>query len=210
MVAIRPRPSLVLGEEEAVAAEERDRGAQRPEHPDTSALLARVRDGDPAAFAGVYDATVRRVYGLVRKLVGDAALAEEVVQEVYVEVWRTAARFDASRGRADAWILMISRRRAIDRIRSEQAARAREQRDARLSAHRPATADGADAHIGTSDVRDALRCLPEPQREALVLAYFGGHTHREVALLLGAPLGTVKGRIRDGLLRLREALEVGT
>lgn len=175
-----------------------------------SELLLLAGAGDQTAFASFYDQFAGRVYGLVDRLVGNEGIAEEVTQEVFVEVWRTAARFDPTRGSAAAWVLTIARRRAIDRIRSEQAARDREYRDAVLGWRTQHRGDDAvNDHIATADVRDALRSLPEVQRQALVLAYFGGHTYREVALLLGAPLGTVKGRIRDGLFRLRDVLEVG-
>lgn len=172
-----------------------------------SVLLVRAGKGDQSAFAAFYDLLARRVYGVAVRLVGVETLAEDVVQEVFVEVWRNAPRFDPSRGSAATWTLMITRRRAIDRIRSEQAARDREQREACLQG--TAVHDQVNDHIATADVREALQSLPERQREAVVLAFFGGHTHREVALLLGAPLGTVKSRIRDGLFRLREVLEVG-
>lgn len=176
--------------------------------PDLAALLNRSARGDRAAFAELYDATARRVHGLVLRVVRDPAQAEEVTQEVYLETWRTASRYDAARGSAVAWLLTIAHRRAVDRVRSSEAATRRESTYLHLS--RPVdhdtTADTAHASLEAHRVRSALSSLTAVQREAIELAYFGGYTHAEVAALLDLPLGTAKTRIRDGLIRLRDTI----
>jgi len=174
-------------------------------------LLAAVARGDQAAFARLYDACAGHVYGLVRRVLRDPAQSEEVAQEVLVEVWRTAPRYDPCRGTALGWILTIAHRRAVDRVRSEQASRRREDADGRArpaDAH-DAVAEEVELRLEHQQVRRALASLTALQREAVELAYYGGYTHREVADLLGAPLGTVKTRLRDGLLRLRDEMGVG-
>lgn len=176
--------------------------------PDLAALLNRSARGDRAAFADLYDATARRVHGLVLRVVRDPAQAEEVTQEVYLEIWRTASRYDAGRGSAVAWLLTIAHRRAVDRVRSSEAASRRESTYLHLS--RPVdhdtTADTAHASLDAHRVRSALGSLTAVQREAIELAYFGGYTHAEVAALLDLPMGTAKTRIRDGLIRLRDTI----
>ncbi len=180
-----------------------------------AALLTRCGRGDESAFAGVYDATASRVFGLVLRVVRDRSQAEEVTQEVFLEVWRQSARYDATRGSAVSWLLTIAHRRAVDRVRSVEASTARdttyhrETQDDRVSAHDDTTAEAAHASLEARRVRQAMTQLTEVQREALELAYFGGYTHTEVAALLGLPLGTAKTRIRDGLIRLRDTMGVG-
>jgi RNA polymerase sigma-70 factor (ECF subfamily) len=174
-------------------------------------LMRRVGLGDQAAFAELYDAVVARVHGTVLGVVRDPAQAEEVTQEVFVEVWRIAPRFDGSRGSVAAWITTIAHRRAVDRVRSEQSARVRADADARrLEAPRDVVADTVvdddQSLFDRARVRRALDRLTEAQRQSVELAYFGGHTYREVALLLGLPEGTIKTRIRDGMIRLRDEL----
>jgi RNA polymerase sigma-70 factor (ECF subfamily) len=178
---------------------------------DPAALLKRSARGDDAAFAALYDATASRVYGLVLRVLRDPAQAEEVAQETYLEVWRTAARYDAGRGSALAWMLTIAHRRAVDRVRSAEAASRRDvvyQERNRAIAH-DATAEAAEAALDARRVRGALTELTEVQREAIELAYLGGYTHTEVAGILDLPVGTAKTRIRDGLIRLRDTLGVG-
>ncbi|NUT21781.1 MAG: ECF RNA polymerase sigma factor SigK [Hamadaea sp.] len=180
----------------------------RPE--DLGDLLRQVARGDEAAFAGLYDKVAARVYGLARRVVRDPAQAEEVAQEALVEVWRTAARFDPARGSATAWIFTITHRRAVDRVRSEQAAADRIQRlapDPEQTGH-DEVADQATARIERQQVRRCLRTLTELQREAISLAYYSGYTYREVAAVLDAALPTVKTRMRDALIRLRDCLGV--
>ena len=173
-------------------------------------LLLAVARGDQAAFAALYDSVGPLVHGVVRRVVRDPAQSEEVTQEVMVEVWRTAVRFDPDRGSARTWILTMAHRRAIDRVRSEQASRNRTQRVADQQHARDFDEVSERVELGFEheQVRSALSTLTELQRQAVELAYYQGYTYREVADLLGTPLGTVKTRMRDGLIRLRDALGV--
>jgi RNA polymerase sigma-70 factor (ECF subfamily) len=173
-------------------------------------LLLRVARGDQTAFEGFYDMVAGKVFGVVRRVVRDPAQSEEVAQEVLVEVWRSAPLFDPGRGSAIVWVLTMAHRRAIDRVRSEQAWRTREERVTALNRSREfdEVSDVVETRMETQLVQKALDQLTEAQREAIKLAYYGGLTYREVAELLGAPEGTVKTRIRDGLIRLRDSLGV--
>jgi RNA polymerase sigma-70 factor (ECF subfamily) len=176
-------------------------------------LLVEIGRGNRQAFAAFYDLTAPRVYGVVRSVLRDPARSEEVTQEVMVELWRTAPRYDASMGSALTWATTIAHRRAVDRVRSEQSSREREARDQRersATAPVPDVATVAERRLDIARVQAALEQLSPTQRESIELAFFGGHTHREVAALLDLPLGTVKTRIRDGLIRLRDHLEVAT
>jgi RNA polymerase sigma-70 factor (ECF subfamily) len=177
---------------------------------DAEDLLTRVGRGDERAFGAFYDLVSARVYGLIRRVLRDPAQAEEVTQEVMVEVWRTAARFDASKGSATSWVFTIAHRRAVDRVRSEQAGAERVRRVAAASAETPYddVVEAATARIEQQLVRRCLEGLTELQREAITLAYYGGHSYREVAELLGAALPTIKTRMRDGLIRMRDCLGV--
>ena len=175
-----------------------------------SELLKLSARGDSEAFAMFYDDTSARAYGLAVRVVRDRAQAEEVVQEAYLDVWRNAARYDASRGSAIGWLLTIVHRKAVDRVRSAEAASRRDtsyEHDNQAIAH-DATAEAAEASMEARRVRSALTALTDVQREALELAYFGGYTHTEVASMLDLPVGTAKTRIRDGLIRMRDALGV--
>ncbi|MFI5915483.1 ECF RNA polymerase sigma factor SigK [Dactylosporangium sp. NPDC051541] len=178
--------------------------------PDAGQLLTAVARGDERAFAALYDQVSARVFGLIRRILRDPAQAEEVAQEVMVEVWRTAGRFDATRGSATSWIFTIAHRRAVDRVRSEQAGVERVRRAAAAGAETPYddVVEAATAHIEQQQVRRCLDTLTEIQREAIKLAYYGGHSYREVADLLRTPLPTVKTRMRDGLIRMRDCLGV--
>lgn len=175
-----------------------------------SDLLRRSSRGDEAAFAELYDATSRRLYGLVLRVVRDHAMAEEVTQEVFLDVWRTSARFDPTRGSALSWLMTIAHRSAVDRVRSSQAARVRD--DTHAATHQvidfDTTAEAAHASLEAQRVRRALATLTDAQRAAVELAYLGGYSHTEVATLLDLPLGTAKTRIRDGLIRLRDTMGV--
>ncbi|MEU6248645.1 ECF RNA polymerase sigma factor SigK [Glycomyces sp. NPDC047010] len=178
--------------------------------PDTpESLLHRAALGDEDAFAMLYDRTAPRVYGLCLRIVRDPAQAEEVVQEAMVEVWRTATRFDERRGSAKAWITTIAHRKAVDRVRSAQAAGDRERRVAAESVEveYDQVAEAAEGRLEHRQVRRCLKTLTELQRQAVTLAYYGGHTYGQVATLLDAPVPTVKSRIRDGLIKLRDCLE---
>ena len=174
-------------------------------------LLSRAGRGDQAAFAQLYDALAPLLHGIVLKVLRDPAHSDEVTQEAFVELWRLAPRYDASRGSVRSWAATLAHRRAIDRVRSEQAARDRTERDAqKRPVESPDVADQVVAGIEAMRVRKAVERLTEMQREAVELAYFGGHTYREVAVLLNVPEGTVKTRIRDGMIRLRDELGVAT
>jgi RNA polymerase sigma-70 factor (ECF subfamily) len=174
----------------------------------TDVALERAAAGDDRAFAAVYDALSSRVYGLVLRVLRDAAQAEEVAQEVFVEVWRTAARFDPARGSAASWVLTLAHRRAVDRVRSAQAAADRDRRVAATEQLPPVdhVVEEVAATMERRQVRGCLQALTALQRESLVLAYYSGHTYREVAAMLEIPLPTVKSRMRDGLIRLRDCL----
>jgi len=175
-------------------------------------LLTRSSRGDNEAFAAFYDATSARAFGLAVRVVRDPAQAEEVAQEAFLEVWRTATRFQSERGSAIGWLLTIVHRKAVDRVRSAEAASRRDtsfHQDNPTVAH-DVTAEAAEASMEARRVRTALGELTVVQREALELAYFGGYTHTEVASMLDLPVGTAKTRIRDGLIRMRDAMGVGT
>jgi RNA polymerase sigma-70 factor, ECF subfamily len=176
----------------------------------TDDLLRRVARGDEAAFGALYDLIAAGVYGLALRVLRDRAHAEEVAQEAMVEVWRTAGRYDPARGSATAWIHTIAHRRAVDRVRSEQASADRARRVGTASAEMPYddVAEQATARLEHLQVRRCMEGLTALQREAIILAYYEGHTYREVAELLDTALPTVKTRMRDGLIRLRDCLGV--
>ena len=171
-------------------------------------LMRRVAAGDQQAFAALYDATSRSVFGIVLRVLADRAQAEEVTQEVYVEAWKSAQRFDADQGSPSAWLNTIAHRKAVDRVRSSERSRQRDQRhfEADMAVPAPDTSDIVVARDEGRRVRAALGQLTESQRAAVELAYFEGHTYREVAEFLEIPLGTAKTRIRDAMQRLREQL----
>ena len=171
-------------------------------------LLALVAAGDRAAFADLYDRTGSRVYGMVLRVLRDPGYSEDVTQDVYLQIWRDAGRFDAAQGSAMSWLLTIAHRRAVDRVRSESSASARENRyGLRTLAEVVA---GVDDEVLTREagreVRECLDTLTELQAQAVSLAYYDGFTYREVADRLTVALPTVKSRIRDGLKRLRGCL----
>lgn len=177
---------------------------------DLADLLRRSARGDEDAFAALYDATSRRLFGLVLRIVRDHAMSEEVTQEVYLDVWRHCARFDPGRGSALSWLMTIAHRTAVDRVRASEAARRRDDAHAASSqeVEFDTTAEAAQSSLEAQRVRRALTTLTDAQRSAVELAYLGGYTHTEVARLLDLPLGTAKTRIRDGLVRLRDTLGV--
>jgi RNA polymerase sigma-70 factor, ECF subfamily len=178
--------------------------------PTTEALLLRVAGGDEAAFAQVYDALSSGIFGTCLAVLRDRDHAAEVTQEVMVEIWRTAARFESDRGSARTWALTLAHRRAVDRVRSVQAQRNRDQRALDEQGERPfdVVAEEVEDSLERDRVRQCLDGLTPTQHEAVTLAYYGGRSYREVAEQLAAPLATVKSRIRDGLLRLRDCLGV--
>ena len=182
-----------------------------PGQPDLAELLRASARGEEQAFAELYDATSRRLYGLVLRVVRDPAQAEEVAQEAFLEIWRTASRFDPTRGSALGWLLTITHRTAVDRVRSAEASSRRDSsyHQQNQPVDHDATAEAAQASLEAHRVRSAMATLTEVQREAVGLAYFGGYTHTEVAKMLDLPVGTAKTRIRDGLIRLRDTMGVG-
>ena len=184
--------------------------AAHPAPPGLEELLRLVARGDEQAFGRVYDLVSPAVYGVVRRILRDPAQSEEVVQEVLVEVWRTACRYDERRGGPRAWVMTLAHRRAVDRVRSEQAGRDREARAAATDTKRPydEVAEEATGRLERERVRRCLETLTELQEQSVRLAFYGGYSYREVAGLLSAPLGTIKTRMRDGLIRLRDCLGV--
>ena len=175
-------------------------------------LLQRVAQGDQRAFSELYDLITPRMLGLVRHVLKDHAQSEEVVQEVLLEIWQTAPRFDPNKGKAVTWMLTMAHRRAIDRVRSAQSSRDRDTkigiRD--LGREYDSVAENVEIRIEHERVEKALTKLTELQRQAVELAYYGGCTHSEVSTMLGVPIGTVKTRLRDGMIRLREELGVAS
>jgi len=185
-------------------------GPREGDGPDLDPILARVARGDQGAFEQVYDRLAGAVYGLIRKVLRDPAQSEEVAQEVLLEVWRNASRFDPSRGSATTWVMLIAHRRAIDRVRSASAEAQRDQKSAAAAVSSPdEVADAVEANLDRERVRRCLSSLTDIQRESITLAYYGGYTYRQVAGLLNVALGTIKTRIRDGLIRMRDCMGVG-
>ena len=182
-----------------------------PPAPTCPSLLRLSARGDEAAFAQLYDATSSRIYGLALRVVRDPAQAQEVTQEAYLETWRTASRFDPAKGSAISWLMTIAHRKAVDRVRSAEAASRRDTtyHDEQPTVDHDTTADAAEATSRPSGCARHWPASPPVQREAITLAYYGGYTHTEVATMLDLPVGTAKTRIRDGLIRLRDALGVG-
>jgi RNA polymerase sigma-70 factor (ECF subfamily) len=180
-----------------------------PESATSEQLLVATARGDERAFSVLVGRIRPQALRVARGVVRDPSIAEEVAQEVLTEVWAKSDRFDPDRGTVTGWVATLTRRRAVDRVRSEQAGRDRDDRVARRSQVREVdvVADEVELRLEHWQVRRALAGLSERQREAIELAYFGGHTYRDVARVLGIPEGTAKSRLRDGLQRLREALD---
>ncbi|MFF4660876.1 sigma-70 family RNA polymerase sigma factor [Streptomyces sp. NPDC001381] len=185
-------------------------GPNPASRPDLDEVMGAVALGDQSAFAVLFDAVAAPVLGVAHAVLRDRAQSEEVAQEVLVEVWRTAPRYRPERGTAVNWVLTLAHRRAVDRVRSAQAAAAREHRAGlrdRMREYDEVT-EQVEARLEREQVRRCLRTLTEIQREAVELAYYRGMTYRQVAETLSVPLGTVKTRLRDGLIRLRDCLGV--
>ncbi len=175
-------------------------------------LLARIAQGDQRAFAALYDEISPRVFGLVRRLLVDHSQSEEVTQEVFLEIWQNATRYEPGKGGALTWVLTMAHRRAVDRIRASQASR---NRDLKIGvrdfvAEYDDVATTVEVTIESERVKEAMSQLTELQRQAVTLAYYGGFSHSEVSEMLKVPIGTVKTRLRDGMIRLRDELGVGS
>ena len=173
-----------------------------------SGLIGQAARGDSGAFEAVCRHIAPPVFGMVRSVVRDLSQSEEVAQEVLVEVWQKASRFDSGRGSVMAWVTTIAHRRAVDRVRAEHRSAERELRAAAFAVAYDQVAEEAEARLDRERVRRCLRSLTELQREAVTLAYYGGYTHRQVAELLGVAPGTLSTRMRDGLIRMRDCLGV--
>ena len=181
--------------------------------PDRAALLTAIADGDRTAFTEFYDLTSPRVFGLAYRVVRDRTLAEDVVQEVFLQVWSSAARqYDPALASPIGWLMTLTHRRSIDRVRSEQSAADRNHAygASSLGREHDTVADEVGQRLDEQEVTDCLDGLTTVQREAIGLAYSSGHTYREVAEHLDVTLPTIKARIRDGLIRLKNCLGVGT
>jgi len=173
-------------------------------------LLRDVAGGDRTAFAEVYDRISSRVMGLVTRLLRDRAQSEEVTQEVFLEIWQQAGKFDANKGSGMAWVLTMAHRRAIDRIRASQKSHERDLKIGIRDMERDfdGVSESVEIRIENERVKRSMSRLTALQREAVILAYYGGYSHSEMAEILGIPLGTVKTRLRDGMIRLRDELGV--
>ena len=186
-----------------------DTAETRARDQDLISLVQRVATGDQSALATLYDTTNRLVYGLVLRVLGDVSSAEEVLLDVYTQVWRQAANYDSNRGAPLAWLTTIARSRAIDRLRSGwQDQRRKESLDV-LGDAPAGTASPEEMTVASERqkfVREALNSLTPEQREVIELAYYSGLSHSEIAAKLNQPLGTVKTRTRLGMMKLREAL----
>ena len=178
-------------------------------HLSDEALVAMIARADDDALAELYDRYVGVAFGLARRVVRDTELAEDAVQETFLAVWRTASRFSAERSSARAWILMLAHRRAVDLVRSNERRRAERLPDGfdSVDTDAPAPDDAVWLGLQRERVARGLSQLPDQQREAIELAYFGGFTQSELADRLGQPLGTIKSRMHTGLSRLRELLD---
>ena len=176
---------------------------------DDRALVARVTEGDGGALEALYGRYGRPCYALARRILNDERLAQDVVQEVFLTLWRDASRFDPARGAFSSWLLSMTHHKAVDSVRKEENLRKRRTTSDVLEDREvdgPRVHDEVWSTLRRERVREALATLPEPQREALVLAYFGGYTQREIAGLTDTPLGTVKTRMLAGMRRLKDGL----
>jgi len=182
------------------------------EPPPPEKLLQLVAVGRQDAFERLYDSFGPRVFGLAKRIVRDPSQAEEVAQEVFLDIWRRASRFDSSRGSATSWIMTLTHARSVDRVRSAQAASDRDTKVAQSSTERDvdSVVEAVESAFERTAVRRCLKTLTELQRESVTLAYYSGYTYREVAELLTVPLPTIKTRLRDGLIRLRDCLGVAS
>ncbi len=173
-------------------------------------LLVRIAAGERAAFGQLYDMLAPRAFGLILRVLVNRALSEEVLQDVFLEVWQSASRFAPNKGQGRSWVLTIAHRRAVDRVRSTRASTERDEKAGlrELNTVQDSVDDQVALRIESRRVARAMDALPDPQREALLLAYIGGYSQSEIAALVGSPLGTIKTRMRDGLSRLRQEMGV--
>jgi RNA polymerase sigma-70 factor (ECF subfamily) len=195
------------GRDDAVPSSSAERGAGGV---DDVALVARVIEGDGRALETLYERYGRACYSLARRILVDEQLAQDAVQEVFLTVWRDASRFDASRGGFSSWLLSMTHHKAVDAVRREENLRKRRTSDDTLEVREdeaPPVADAVWSSLRRQRVREVLKTLPEPQREALTLAYFGGYTQREISGITATPLGTVKTRMLAGMRRMAGALD---
>ena len=209
MLDLPPRAVIV----EPVVIDGLDEPEYQPDPIDqVGLLLVRTAGGDRDAFSQLYDLMASRILGLIVRILIDRAQSEEVLQEVFLEAWQSASRFAPNKGRGRTWLLTIAHRRAVDRVRASQSASDRDHRIGRrnLGVDYDVVAEHVELRIEAERVGSALAELSDAQRETLTLAYFGGYSQSEIATLTGAPLGTVKTRMRDGLARLRDRLGVST
>ena len=176
-------------------------------HADVDVLVSRVARGDASAFEALYDELSSAVFGLARRVVRDPARAEDVTQEVFLEVWRKAGRFDSALGKAKTWVMTIAHRRAVDAVRRSESQKRQDERTAPEQVSHDEPAESVIAAEEQGAVRECLETLTDLQLESVRLAYFNGYTYNEVATLLEKPLPTIKTRMRDGLIRLRDCLE---
>jgi RNA polymerase sigma-70 factor (ECF subfamily) len=177
---------------------------------DTNSLLEKVAEGNKAAFSALYSKTSGKVHGLVVKILRDPAQSEEVTQEIFLEVWQIAAQYTPSKGSAVSWLMTIAHRRTVDRIRASEASR---QRDTKIGIRDYVSTydnvvDTVDMHVEHEKVQKAMNRLTDLQKQTVVLAYYGGYSYKEIAENLSVPVGTVKTRLRDGMIRLRDELGV--
>ena len=202
----RHREGRGAGQRQAEAAPPAEPGPAGYADENLDRLLGLVARDDRSAFDALYARLAGPAYGLIRKVLRDPAQSEEVTQEVLLEVWRTASRFDPSRGSATTWVLTIAHRRAVDRVRSETAAAELARKSPLGLAPVDEVAESVEASMYAEQVRRCLAGLTELQREAITLAYYGGYTYPQVAKRLEVALGTLKTRIRGGLMQLRNCL----
>ena len=184
------------------------RGARSYRGLDDGQLVALVAQRDPGALEALYDRFGKVAYSLARRILADETIAQDVVQEVFLSLWRDASRFDPAKGSVSTYLLSMTHHRAVDAVRREENLRRHRTSDEVLEFE--ASQQDVEAQVEAAErraqVRGALGQLPAPQREALLLAYFGGYTQQEVANLVGVPLGTVKTRMAAGMRKLKDAL----
>ena len=179
------------------------RRMDEPQGPDDGALLERIVSGDTVAFGLLYDRHSRAAYGLALRILAEPSVAEDVVQDAFLTVWRQGATYGQTRGTVRSWLLAIVHHRAIDYVRRRHDDRQQVLEDMTLLPDSSDTWEQASRNVDGAHVREALKQLPPDQQRSVLLAYFGGYTHDEIARQLGVPLGTVKGRLRIGLQKMR-------